>query len=108
MTNRRHRFVFAEKMTRKFQRVFVGAERIRIQQSARDHQRIEFFRSRLVDGKIDIELVALVRVIHSLNLPRFQRDDFRFRAGFIERFARFSHLHLFETIGHKDGHLFAF
>src|SRR6266403_3901270 len=56
VTNCCDRFAFAEEMARKFERVFVRTQRLRIKQAAGKHERIKFLRSRIGYGKIDIEL----------------------------------------------------
>jgi len=43
-------------------------QRVRIHQAAGNYQRIEVIRSRVVQCKINIEFVALVGVMHALNL----------------------------------------
>src|SRR5437667_10206907 len=69
MTNCRDRFALFKKMAGKLDRVFVGAQRVRVHQAAGNHQRIEVIRSRVVQCKINIEFVALVGVMHALILP---------------------------------------
>ena len=83
MTDGRDRFVFPEKVPCEFKRVLVHAECIRIKQAAGDHECVELFRARIFYGKIDIEFVTFICVIHSLNLAGLQRNDFRLCTGFI-------------------------
>jgi len=108
MTNCRDRFALFKEMAGKLDCVVVGAQRVRVHEAAGNHQRIEVIRSRVVEYKINIEFVALVGVMHALDLSGFERNDFCFRAGFIERLSRFCHFHLFKTIRHQNGHLLSF
>ena len=59
----------------------------------------EFLRARVLEREIDIEFVALVGVMHALNLASLGRDDLGFRASVLERFARFGHFDLFKSVG---------
>ena len=60
-----------------------GAHHVRIEKAAGYHQRVKLLGTRLIQRKIHIELVAFIRVIHTLNFVGFQRHDFRLRSGFI-------------------------
>src|SRR6266480_495133 len=48
VTNGCYRFALAKEMPRKFERFVTRTQCIRIHQAARDHERIEFLRARLV------------------------------------------------------------
>jgi hypothetical protein len=59
----RYRFIPFEEMPGELQRLRVGAKLIRVHQTARNQQRIEFRRSRFIQRNIDIELVAFIGVM---------------------------------------------
>src|SRR2546428_4971810 len=54
VTNRCDRFAFAKEMARELECFRSGAELVGIHQSARDHERVEFFRPSVVQRKIDV------------------------------------------------------
>jgi hypothetical protein len=107
MTDDCHRFALTKEMAREVLCPFVGAHRIRIEKAAGNHQRVKFLGVCLIEREIYFELVAFLRVIHTLDFAGFERYDCRLRSGFIERRARLCHFHLFKAIRHKDGHLFS-
>src|SRR5262249_1086019 len=60
MTNDRDRFALTKEVPREVQSPLVGAHRIRIVEATRNHQRVEFLRTRFSECKIDIEFVGFV------------------------------------------------
>ena len=65
MTEGRHRFVFPEKVPRKFTRVLVHAKCVQIKQTAEDHKRVEFLGASIFHRQIDIKFFAFICVIPS-------------------------------------------
>jgi hypothetical protein len=107
VANGRHRFALPEEVADEFERLVVRTQRIGIHQSARDQERIELLGLYVFQRKIHVDRRSFVRVIHPLDLSRFDRDHAGLCARVIERFSWLGQLHFLESVRRKDRHFFS-
>src|SRR3954447_5559308 len=72
----------------------VRAQLVGVSDTTREHEPIEVSGRHVLDGRVDLEGVALVEMVERLDLSALQRNQLRRRAGFLDRFPRFGQLNL--------------
>ena len=75
---------------------------VRIDDAARQQQRVVVLGPRLVERLVDADLVPPLGVIPAANLAFRRRNDPRLGARVFQRLARLGQLDLLEPIGHQD------
>ncbi len=93
-----HRLVRLHEVPHELDRVSVGAKLVRIGNASRQHQRVEVSRARIGDHAADREPIALLAVIHRLNLTGLVREKCHVSACLLERIPRCGKLDLFHAI----------
>ena len=74
------------------------AQRIGIDDTARQYQRVVILRVRIIECLVDLDFSSPFLFAPAVHFAPFEGDHFGVGAGFIERTARLDQLALFETV----------
>src|SRR5260370_20615614 len=82
----------------------VDTQRVSIQRSSREHQRIKIVGISLFYWHIDRELISFHIVVHPCDLARLGRNQGRPGSSLVECFTGLGHLNLFKVLVNNDSH----
>ena len=103
VADRRDRLAALHEMLHERHRLGIDAQRIRVGNAARQNQRIEPLRRNTPEIMIDRDFIALLVMVHSLDLTTLRRNDDDLGTSCLQRLHRFGQFDLLETIRGQHG-----
>ena len=108
MADREDRLGLREEFRREIKHLVALAQRVRVEQAARNEKRVEIVGLHFVHGLVDLDLDAVLAVLIGLDLAALERDDDAACTGILQRLFRRSQLDFLKAVGGENGNGFSF